>query len=294
MPDTVLVTGATGTVGCHVVELLRAREPTVRALVRSAGAAAALPAGVETVSGDLTDPAAVSRALDGVHTALVLLAEDAGEAFARAARRAAGLRHLVVLSADAPDGSAHRGPLFARHAQGEAWLLATGIPVTVLRLAPFATQAHAWAADLSAGDVIGVVHPDLAVPVIDPRDVAEVAATVLRGPAPADRRVLALSGPQLLDVPARVDILGEVLGRKLAVRRLDPDEWVRRCAPRLPEAYARGLLDVERYLYERRLPVVQTVREITGRPPLPFRVWAEDHAAAFGAPDRGQLFEEAV
>ncbi|MEU1404363.1 NAD(P)H-binding protein [Streptomyces sp. NPDC005728] len=294
MPDSVLVTGATGTVGRHLTELLCGRAVPVRAMVRDTGrAAAVLPAAARTVPGDLTDPAAVAEALDGVRTAFVVLAEDAGEAFAQAAEKATALRHLVVVSADAPDDSAHRGPLFARHADGEARLLATGVPVTVLRPAPFATQALAWVADLAAGDTVGVVHPDLAVPVIDPRDVAEAAAVVLRGPTPVRRRVLALSGPDLLDVPARVDIVGAVLGRRLSVARLEPDEWVGRVAGRVPAAYARGLLDVERYLYERRLPVVPTVRQITGRPPRPFRTWVEDHAAAFGAPVRGRSSKEA-
>jgi uncharacterized protein YbjT (DUF2867 family) len=294
MPETVLVTGAAGTVGRRLVEALRGRRPLVRALVRDPGRLTGPPpAADEIVTGDLTDSAAMAEALDGVTAAFVVLADDAGDAFAQAVEKTATLRHLVVVSADAPPDSAHRGPLFARHALGEARMIATGVPVTVLRPAPFATQALGWAADLAVGDTVGVVHPDLAVPVVDPQDVAEAAATVLRRVAPERSRVLALSGPQKLDVPERVRILGAVLGRELSVRRVTPDEWVGRVAPFLPEAYARGLLDVERYLHERRLPVVPTVRQLIGRPPRPFRAWAEDHAAAFGAPGRGQSAKEA-
>src|SRR4051812_32478047 len=61
-----LVTGATGTVGHAIVRELRRRGRAVRALVRSAARArACLPAEVELAIGDVTDAAAVRRAMDG-------------------------------------------------------------------------------------------------------------------------------------------------------------------------------------------------------------------------------------
>src|SRR3989442_155611 len=63
---TVLVTGASGLVGSHVVEALVARGETVRALVRPASRAAAAPLGAEAVAGDVTDPAGWQRAAHGV------------------------------------------------------------------------------------------------------------------------------------------------------------------------------------------------------------------------------------
>src|SRR2546430_15906364 len=63
---TVLVTGASGLVGSHVVEALVARGETVRALVRPASRAAALRLGAEAGAGDVTDPAVWQRAAHGV------------------------------------------------------------------------------------------------------------------------------------------------------------------------------------------------------------------------------------
>ncbi len=63
----VLVTGATGLLGSHLIERLRARGDQARALVRTASDTRFLDSlGVEVVRGDLTDPAACDRALDGV------------------------------------------------------------------------------------------------------------------------------------------------------------------------------------------------------------------------------------
>lgn len=66
MPHTYLVTGATGFVGSHVAESLRARGDAVRALARE-GADTALPEklGVTLVRGDVTDADAVRRAVEG-------------------------------------------------------------------------------------------------------------------------------------------------------------------------------------------------------------------------------------
>ena len=60
---TIFATGATGTVGRHLVPQLARRGLSVRALVRNPSAD--LPTGVDRVLGDLADPASYAPALDG-------------------------------------------------------------------------------------------------------------------------------------------------------------------------------------------------------------------------------------
>src|SRR5436305_10870519 len=63
----VLVTGATGLLGSHIVERLIAQGYTVRALVRPSSRTAFLDEiGIDVRRGDLTDPASCERALDDV------------------------------------------------------------------------------------------------------------------------------------------------------------------------------------------------------------------------------------
>src|ERR1700722_15566729 len=62
----VLVTGATGRVGRAVVNLLIDAGVPVRALTHRSEAAAALPANVEVVTGDLTVPESLDAGLRGV------------------------------------------------------------------------------------------------------------------------------------------------------------------------------------------------------------------------------------
>lgn len=64
--DTTLITGGTGLIGFNVVQALVRRGRRVRVLVRSMERGRALlPAGCELAHGDITDPAAVRRAMEG-------------------------------------------------------------------------------------------------------------------------------------------------------------------------------------------------------------------------------------
>jgi nucleoside-diphosphate-sugar epimerase len=67
MPSKYLITGATGFVGGHIAEACTARGHGVRALARAGSDTSAIErAGVEIIRGDLTDPSAIQRAVDGV------------------------------------------------------------------------------------------------------------------------------------------------------------------------------------------------------------------------------------
>ena len=69
----ILVTGGTGFIGTHLLEKLVASGQAVRALVRRTGARPrSLPAGVETVYGDLASGAGIAEALRGTHAVIHL------------------------------------------------------------------------------------------------------------------------------------------------------------------------------------------------------------------------------
>ncbi|MBX3286171.1 MAG: NAD-dependent epimerase/dehydratase family protein [Actinobacteria bacterium] len=134
---TVLVTGATGSIGPRVVAALREAGVAVRVLVRDPTGA---PEGVEAVVGDLRDPVAVNAAVAGcrgvIHLAAVVHQRGAEadaaqrEVTDRAARtlfaaaEAAGCERVVLASSIAvygPDGELHEGsPLQPATAYAEA------------------------------------------------------------------------------------------------------------------------------------------------------------------------------
>jgi nucleoside-diphosphate-sugar epimerase len=117
---SVLVTGASGLVGSHVVEALAARGEPVRALVRPASRAAVLRLGAEVVAGDVTDPAAWQVAARGVravvHAAAIVQRRASWEQYVAVnvaatrlavdAAQAAGARLIHISSVAVYAGSA--------------------------------------------------------------------------------------------------------------------------------------------------------------------------------------------
>jgi NADH dehydrogenase len=108
----ILVTGGTGFIGPYVVHALRARDLPVRVLVRDARRGSRATAwGAELVQGDVTEPASLTAALDGVDAVvhLVAIIKGAPADFERvmaqgtrnvvAAAKAAGVRRFVLASA---------------------------------------------------------------------------------------------------------------------------------------------------------------------------------------------------
>src|SRR4051812_6965946 len=98
---TILVIGATGRVGRHVVQQLVNRGADVRVLSRDP-AKTEFPAGVEVVKGDLLDISSLRTAFSGVST-LFLLNAVTGDEFTQALitlniAREAGIDRLVYLS----------------------------------------------------------------------------------------------------------------------------------------------------------------------------------------------------
>ena len=84
---TVLVTGAGGLVGTHVLEALRARGERPRALVRTHAGALVESLGAEAVIGDVTDAVTWDRAARDVsaivHAAALVVTRDSFEEFTR-------------------------------------------------------------------------------------------------------------------------------------------------------------------------------------------------------------------
>jgi NADH dehydrogenase len=98
----VLVTGGTGFIGPHVVHALRARDIAVRALVRNTARAGKLSTwGVELVQGDVTDPAALRRASEGVDAVVHLVSIIVGRPPDFERIMAQGTRDLVAAAKDA-------------------------------------------------------------------------------------------------------------------------------------------------------------------------------------------------
>src|SRR4051812_5514696 len=187
-----LITGATGTVGRPLIDLLGAAGARVRAVTRDPRAAA-LPAGAEVVEGDPSRPATIAGALDGVATLFLNPAAAgaaAGDLLTLARDR--GVKRVVLLSALAA-GEPHA--IGAHHSALEDTVTASGLDWVILRPGMFAANTIAqWAAQIRAGDVVRGPYAESTDAPIHERDLAEVAARALLTDELTGRRAR-LTGP---------------------------------------------------------------------------------------------------
>jgi uncharacterized protein YbjT (DUF2867 family) len=180
---TVLVTGATGNVGSKVIRELRSRGVRVRAFVRDpAKATGLLDGGVEFAVGDFSDPASVRRAMEGVDEVFVASPNHPRqvehESTVIDAAAAAGVSRIVKLSTI---GARVGSPLAFFDSQGrlEERLRQFGVPAVVLQSNFYTTNLLGSAETIRSQGRLFAPVDGARIPMIDPRDVAAVAAVAL-------------------------------------------------------------------------------------------------------------------
>ncbi|MFH8881681.1 NAD(P)H-binding protein [Streptomyces californicus] len=272
---TILVTGATGTVGRRVVEQLLARGEQVRALTR-APERAAFPAGVEVVGGDLEDPASLAPALRGV-TGLHLITfggefftplETGGEILALAEE--AGVRRVTVLhgGGDTPMETAVR-------ASGFAW--------TVVMPVEFMANALEWAPGIRSEGVVREPFVDRLSAMVHESDIGAVAAVALSEDGHGGQEYL-ITGPEALTVRDKTTAIGAARGADVALVELTEEQALENWRGQgMPEDLIAFLIDVYRDTPPEGRTVVGTVEKVTGRPARTFAQWAGEHAHLFRA-----------
>jgi uncharacterized protein YbjT (DUF2867 family) len=275
-----LVLGATGNVGGPLVRALAGHGEPVRAVTR-AGADA--DPGVDVVVGDLDDAATLVPHLDGVDGMFLLSGYRGTPGLLEAAART-GVEHVVLLSAAAAESSAGDGnAVAAYHREAEAQVRASGLAWTLLRPVSFMSNTLRWRDEILAGDTVVEPFPAARSAVVDPRDIAAVAAAALRERR-LDGRALRVTGPEPLLPRDRLAMLGAALGRDLRLVEVDATEVGRYLLDTMPHRYAAAFVEffVEGTLDE--APVTSTVAEATGRPAAPFSAWVTEHAHLFRGP----------
>ena len=274
----ILVTGATGNVGGELVRALAAAGQPIRALVR-ASREPGFPAGVQPVAGDLNQPESMRPALAGAQ-ALFLYPGYQEMAGTLAEARRAGVRRVVMLSGSSAASGDMSNAVSRYMIESEAAVRDSGLAWTMVRSFGFMSNTLQWVPQLRTGDMVRAPFAGVQVAMIDPSDIAAVAAAALTEPG-HDGRVYTVSGPHALRPADRARILGEVLGRDLRFEAQPDDEARAEMAAAMPAAYVDAFFD---FYVKGTLDESQPqpdVAEVTGRPPRTFRQWAQAHAGEF-------------
>jgi uncharacterized protein YbjT (DUF2867 family) len=289
---SVLVLGATGNIGPHVVRELVALGESPRVLVRDGDRARAMlgaAGAVDVRAGDMTDPATLDAAADGVDTVFLLSPHgfrmaDAQLAVIRELRRT-GIR-IVKISATSsavnPDG-----PHACRqHWEVERVLVESGQPYVILRPNAFMqviVGQQLLPALASTGRILNPIG-DAGLSFVDARDVGAVAAQVITR-HDWDGQTLALTGPRAVTYPEIAELAAARTGTPTTVVDVS-------IADLRASLVGRGLADWEADHFAEMYGlfksgessfVTDTIEQVTGRPARTIEAYLDEALAPTGA-----------
>ncbi|MFG1640862.1 NAD(P)H-binding protein [Amycolatopsis sp. NPDC049252] len=260
----ITVMGATGNVGRPLVRELAAAGEQVTAVSRQE--TAEVPEGVRVVPG-------VESALDGAE-ALFLMVPGGFAPLdgVLAAARTAGVGRVVVLSSQGVATGRHPAVL-------EDSVRASGLEWTMLRPGGFASNAFQWAESVRSARRVAAPFGDVALPVIDPEDIAAVAASALLSDRSGD--VYDLTGPAAITPRQQAAAIAEALGEPVEFVQRTPEEARAAMLGFMPPEVADVTLGILGAPTPQEQRVSPDVSRVLGRPPRPFTEWVARNAAAF-------------
>lgn len=223
----ILVTGATGRTGQHIVDHLLAHGHEVRILVRPTSNVPPRWSDVDRAIGDLDDAASLRDAMADIDGLLVLSPQDPAldrmEANAFAAAATAGVRHVVKMSTTKPEPDSPI-PWWRAHWRSEQALRAAGPAWTILRPNGISFFLLEHARPVREDGCFRTAAGDGRMALLDADDIGATVATVFDEPARHTGAVLDLTGPDAVSYGDVADILTSVTGRRVTHVDVSPRE----------------------------------------------------------------------
>lgn len=277
---TTLVIGARGSVGRRVLDQLREAGEPVRASARNPNPEG-LPAGVEVVAADLTQPGTLRAAMEGIQRVFLYSSPEGVDGFVTAAEQA-GVEHVVLLSsatvllpglADNLNTQEHR--------QVEEAFSGSSLRLTPIRPLVLANNALNWSYPIRRDGSVPLAYPDAVMAPIHERDIAAVAVHALVESTPSPAVSAVLTGPALLSQRRQVELVGAAIGRQLKVTELSDANAQQLLSQFMPPLIAEAIVEVLANAAQGGSPATETAQQVLGRPPVSFADWASEHADAF-------------
>lgn len=273
---TILVAGATGTVGQHVTELLVQRGAAVRALTRNPERARAkLPEGVEIAAGDLMQPETLKDALQGVKAMFLITSSDEPNADLNtdpqvlALAEAAGVKRVVVLVGYG------EGPV-------EEALRASGMQWTLVKPAEFMANVLAdWRETIRTEGVVREFYGDALSARVHERDIAAIAVEALLGD---NHHGLSypLTGTEALTRKEAVCAIAAAIGKDIPFIELTEEEARQNWRDQgYDEESIEFFVQIAKNPPAVGYTVLPTIEQVLGRPARTFAEWAIEHKQEF-------------
>jgi uncharacterized protein YbjT (DUF2867 family) len=275
---TILVSNANGKVGQEVVKALLKKGHKVRIGARHIDKAKEQFPGAEIVALDVTQPASLASALNGVSAAFAAFPyelQPAADQALIAAAKTAGVKRVVKLSAMGVDANPSSPHMIAEKSLAEsrlAW--------TVLR-PNFFMQNYAT---LSVGQVrSGAIYEPAAEGAssfVDTRDIAEVAVATLTEEG-HNEKIYTLTGPAALTRAEVAATLSRAIGKKVAYVAVD-DAALRSAMAAAPSSLVELMSVLYGYVRQGYTAAVTSdIAKVTGKPARDFASFSADYAASW-------------
>ncbi|WP_327053721.1 SDR family oxidoreductase [Halomicrococcus gelatinilyticus] len=281
MTGTVLVTGATGTVGSAVVDQIADRPVHVRVATRHPSQAAASGGESEPVEFDFERPETWGTTLADVDRLFLVRPPSVGvdrlQEFVDAAVRV-GVEHVVYLSVL----GAERNPLLP-HYRMERHLERADVAYTFLRAANFMQNfSEIHRPDVVEHDQIYVPAGDGETGFVDARDVAAVGVAALTDPG-HENAAYDVTGPAALDCYEVADAFTAALDRRIAYPNPSILQFARRMRSRDVPSRLVGVMVVLYTVTRLGLSgrVSDDAERVLDRKPNSFRTFVADHTDCF-------------
>ncbi|WP_372671694.1 SDR family oxidoreductase [Amycolatopsis kentuckyensis] len=250
----VLVTGATGNTGRHVVSGLLDRRIDVRVLVRDPAKA---PGG-EAVQGDITDPAEAAEGVDAVYFVWPFYSS---EGIDKAVKPFKDKKIVYVSSAAAEDGGFWGEVETAIGKVTDDW--------TFLRITGLATNTLGWVTQAETGKV-RAPYGQAKRSLVHEKDVADMAVRAFT--EDHAKQIYLVTGPEALSQANQVKIIGQAMGKHVRWEEQPEQEAIMQ----LGEEFAAQALPYWASLVDNPEPVSLDVPTVTGHPARSFEDWARE------------------
>ncbi|MFD9703195.1 NAD(P)H-binding protein [Lentzea sp. NPDC059081] len=234
---------------------------------------------------DLASPPTLAPVVDGAEALFLLLGgellgPDTDVAGLLDVAKTGGVRRVVFLSSQGagtrPDMVPH-----SRLAAFEEVVRQSSLEWTVLQPGGFFSNTFAWAQPVREQGVAAAPFADVALPFVDPADIAAVAAQALQGGH--EGRTYVLTGPEAMTPRDRAAVLSSVLGREIRFVEQSAEEARAQMSRFMPPPVVDGTLKILGSPVAEEQRVSEDVERVTGRAATRFADWAERNAAAFSS-----------
>jgi uncharacterized protein YbjT (DUF2867 family) len=217
-----VIFGASGHTGSIIADFLLSKGEKVRVLGRDpARLDRFVRSGAEAFTADLSDAAALTKALSGAHAAYLMLPpvfsrEDQdrqSDAIAKAVKES-GLRYAVQLSSYGAHAPEATGPIAGLHASEQKLNAIRDLNVLHLRAGYFMENNLAAIGMIHrTGVFAGALLPDLKLPMIATRDIGDYAAKRLLSLDFSGKHTRELLGERDLSIAEVTEVIGRGVGR---------------------------------------------------------------------------------